>query len=350
VIIDPVEGDVERYKRKQEEYEREQTVLSELVALPAETADGVRIKLLANIGSVDEARDAARLGAEGIGLFRTEMIFMAAKLFLSEEEQFDIYRSVAEIMGGKPVTIRILDIGGDKFVGPENPYNEHNPYLGYRSIRVMLDRPQLFLGQMRAILRAGLHGDVRMLWPMISSVEELRAAQAKLDEARDGLRREGIPFREDMPAGVMIEIPSAALVSDRLAAESDFLSIGTNDLVQYTLAVDRGNVYVEHLYRPHDPAVIYLIARTIEGAASARKPVALCGEMGGVPCYVPLLVGLGLREFSVAPGRMLRAKRELRETDTTTAADLARRAVEATTASDVEAIIGWRSSCSAGAS
>lgn len=347
VIIDPTDEVVERYERKRKERARAREELSELIAVPSETADGVRIALMANIGSADEAREAARLGAEGVGLFRTEMIFMAAKLFLSEDEQYETYRAVAEIMDGKPVTIRTLDIGGDKFVGPENPYNEHNPYLGYRSIRVMLDRPQLFLTQMRAILRAGAHGDVRMLWPMISSVEELRAAKAKLEEAKDGLRREGARFDEDMAAGVMIEIPSAALVADRLALESDFLSIGTNDLVQYTLAVDRGNVYVEHLYRPHDPAVVALIARTVEGAAAAGKPVSLCGEMGGLPCYVPLLIGLGLRELSVAPGRMLSAKMALRETTAAAAAELARRAVAATTAGDVEAIIGWEASCGA---
>lgn len=344
VFVNPAKRTLERYVELQKEEQRERAGLTPLVGMASATSDGTEVRLMANIGSVDDARRAAEFGAEGVGLFRTELLFMASKMFLSEEEQYRIYSDVARVMTDRPVTIRTLDIGGDKFVGDDNPLREHNPYLGYRSIRLLLDRPELFSTQMRAILRAGNHGDVKILWPMISTVGELRAAKAILDDAKESLLRDSVPFREDVPAGVMIEIPAAALVSDRLAAESDFLSIGTNDLVQYTLAVDRGNMLVDHLYRPHDPAVLELIRRTVEGAASAGRPLSLCGEMGGIPCYVPLLVGLGLRELSVVPGRLLTTKRAVRSTDTAAAERLADAALSAVTAEDVARAIGWEGS------
>jgi phosphotransferase system enzyme I (PtsI) len=247
---------------------------------------------------------------------------------------------VVETMPEKPVTIRTLDIGGDKFVGPENPLREHNPYLGYRSTRILLDRPEMLVAQMRAILRAAAHGRVRLLLPMISTVGELRSAKALFEQAKASLRSEGAGFREDVPIGVMIEIPSAAIVADRLAQECDFLSIGTNDLIQYALAVDRGNVYVDHLYRPHDPAILSLIARSIDGADLAQKPIALCGEMGGTAEYVPLLIGLGLRDLSVATSRLLPTKKAIREADTRETASLASRAVAASAAGEVAAILG----------
>jgi phosphotransferase system enzyme I (PtsI) len=340
VIVEPDRETVEVYGEKRREREREWAELREIVDLPSETADGVRVTLEANIASVEDAREAARLNADGIGLFRTELVFMAEGSFLGEDEQYEIYRAVAETMPDKPVTIRTLDIGGDKFVGPENPLREHNPYLGYRSTRVLLNRPKILLTQMRAILRAAEHGRVRLLLPMISRVEELRSAKAVFEEARAGLRSEGARFRGDVPVGVMIEIPSAAIVADRLAAESDFLSVGTNDLIQYALAVDRGNVYVDHLYTPHDPAVLSLIATAVNGADLARKPVALCGEMGGAPRYIPLLIGLGLRDLSVATSRLLPAKKAIREADTREAASLAERALAAASAGDVAALLG----------
>lgn len=342
VIVGPDPGTIELYSEKRKEMERERAELGPLIELPSETADGVRISLEANIASVEDAEEAARLNADGIGLFRTELVFMAAGSFLGEEEQYEIYRAVAEEMPGKPVTIRTLDVGGDKFVGPENPFREHNPYLGYRSIRVLLDRPDVLTVQMRAILRAAVHGRVRMLLPMISNVEELRSAKALFEEAKAGLRSEGARFREDVPVGVMIEIPSAAIVADRLAAESDFLSIGTNDLIQYALAVDRGNVYVDHLYRPHDPAVLSLIASAVNGADLAQKPIALCGEMGGAPRYVPLLIGLGLRDLSVATSRLLPTKKAIREADTRETASLAAQALAASAAGDVAALLGLK--------
>ena len=340
VVVNPTEPELGRYRELQEEEAKGWADLSPLIGQPSVTLDGQTIGLSCNIGSLEDALEASRLGADGVGLFRTEMQFMAANMFLTESEQYDVYRDVVEALEGRPVVIRTLDIGGDKFVGPENPYREHNPYLGYRSIRLLLDRPDLFVTQMKAILRAGLHGDVRILWPMISTVGELRAAKAKLEEAKQALSSEGVAFRDDVPAGVMIEIPSAAMVADRIAQECDFLSIGTNDLVQYTLAVDRGNAFVDHLYRPHDPAVLGLIRKAVDGARAAGKPISLCGEMGGIPEYVPLLVGLGVRELSVAAMRLLFTKKAIRETDTSSARELAEAALAASTAADVETIIG----------
>ncbi len=340
VIVGPDQDTIELYTEKRREGERERAELGWLVDLPAETVDGVRVSLQANIASVEDAEEAARLKADGVGLFRTELVFMAAGSFLGEDEQYEIYRAVAETMPEKPVTIRTLDIGGDKFVGPENPFREHNPYLGYRSTRILLDRPEIMMAQMRAILRAAARGLVRLLLPMISSVEELRSAKALFEEAKASLKNEGARFREDVPVGVMIEIPSAAIVAERLAAESDFLSIGTNDLIQYALAVDRGNVYVDHLYRPHDPAVLSLIATAVSGADLAGKPIALCGEMGGTPQYVPLLIGLGLRDLSVATSRLLPTKKAIREADTRETASLAARARAAGAAGDVAALLG----------
>ncbi|MCD4690651.1 phosphoenolpyruvate--protein phosphotransferase [bacterium] len=340
VLINPSARVIRGFERKQEQEALDWAGLSPLRDAPTRSADGTAIKLMANISSAEESAEAADLSIDGIGLFRTEMPFMAAGLFLSEEEQYRIYRSAAEAMGDHPLTIRTLDIGGDKFVGRENPFEEHNPHLGYRSIRISLDRPEMFLEQLRAILRAGEHGDVRVLWPMISGVEELRTAQELLEQAKASLRAGGTPFRDDMPVGVMIEIPSAVMVADRLAAESDFLSIGTNDLVQYALAVDRSNTYVDHLYRPHDPAVLALIRRTVDCARDAGKPISVCGEMAGATEYIPLLIGLGVRELSVAMSRVLFIRRTIAQTDIGEAEALAAEALAASTATEVAALIG----------
>jgi len=360
-VVDPSADTRARYERMREEEIRGRHELASVLALPSVTRDGTEIALLSNVASGDEARQAAELGSDGIGLLRSEMIFMSANLFLDEDAQFEAYREVVESMAGRPVTIRTLDVGGDKFVGPmagrpvtirtldvggdkfvgpENPLREHNPNLGYRSTRVLLDRPDLLLAQFRAILRASSYGIVRILLPMISSVEELRQALGRLDEAKSEFRLKGVAFDESIEIGVMIEIPSAAMVADRLARECDFLSIGTNDLVQYTLAVDRGSSYVSRLYRPHDPAVLALIARAVEGAASAGKPISLCGEMAGTPAYVPLLIGLGLREFSVSNGRLPGTKKAIRDVDLATAISLANEAVAASTAGDVATLLG----------
>ncbi len=343
ILVNPSREMLAHYSTKQEEEAVAWAALTSFVEKSTRTSDGVHVKLMANISSVEEARDAARVNVDGVGLFRTEMLFMSEGIGITENEQYEVYRSVAEIMRDRPVTIRTLDIGGDKFVGPENPFHEHNPHLGYRSIRVSLDNPEFFEKQMRAILRAGLHGDVRILWPMISCVDELRAAKSCLEGAKRTLVEDGVAFREDVPVGAMIEIPSAVMVADRLAAESDFMSIGTNDLVQYTLAVDRGNVQIDHLYRPHDPAVLALIQRTVESGLAADVPVAVCGEMAGTASYIPLLLGLGVREISVATSRVLHARRSVCETDSSEARELAERVISAATVAEAGEILGIQS-------
>jgi len=341
-IIDPSQETQERYERLRVVEAEHRHELAGLRDLPSVTRDGTRVALMSNVGSNEDAGEAAELNSDGIGLLRSELIFMASDLFLDEDAQFEAYVSAVRAMVDRPVTIRTLDIGGDKFIGPANPLHEHNPNLGYRSTRVLLDRPDLLRTQFRAILRASARGPVRVLVPMISSVEELREARGRLEEAKDELRREGVAFDEAMPAGVMVEIPSAAMVADRLAEECDFLSIGTNDLVQYTLAVDRGSSYVSRLYRPHDPSVLALIARSVEGAASAGKPISLCGEMAGTPAYVPLLIGLGLRELSVSNSRLLLTKKAIRDVELDAAISLASEAVAARTATDVAELLGLK--------
>jgi phosphotransferase system enzyme I (PtsI) len=339
-VVDPDPTTRTRYERLRAAESEQRDELASLRDLPCVTRDGTAVTLMSNVGSGEDAVAAAALNADGVGLLRSELLFMAANVFLDEEAQYRAYRSAVEAMSGRPVTIRTLDVGGDKFVGPENPFREHNPNLGYRSTRVLLDRPDLLRTQFRAILRAGSHGEVRILLPMISSVEELREARGRLEETREELAREGAAFDGGVRAGVMVEIPSAAMVADRLAAECDFLSIGTNDLVQYALAVDRGSSYVSRLYRPHDPSILALIARSIEGAASAGKPVSLCGEMAGTPEYVPLLIGLGLREFSVSNSRLLLTKRAIREVELDSAVALAGEALAASTAGEVAELLG----------
>ena len=340
VVIGPSADTSARYERLREENALDRDELASVLELPAVTRDGQGIDLLSNAGSVADALEAEALGAAGIGLLRTELLFMSESRFLDEEAQYETYRAVAEALGGKPVTIRTLDIGGDKFVGPENPFHEHNPNLGYRSTRVLLERPDLFQAQLRAILRAGVHGDVRILLPMISSVEELRGSLAAIASAKASLTSDGAAFSADVKVGVMIEIPSAAMSAEKLARECDFLSIGTNDLVQYALAVDRGSSYVSRLYRPHDPAVLALIARAVEGGRSAGKPVSLCGEMAGAPAFVPLLLGLGLRELSVSNSLLPATKKAVREVELPSAEELARKALEAATAADVASLLG----------
>ncbi len=340
VLVNPSDELVRGFKQKQEQEALDWAELSPYLDATTQSADGTRIQLMANISTANESKEASALSADGVGLFRTEMPFIAAGLFLAEEEQYAIYRAAVEGMGGLPLTIRTLDIGGDKFVGRENPLLEHNPHLGYRSIRVSLDRPDTFIEQLRAILRAGADGDVRILLPMVSGVGELRAARELLEKAKRSLAADGVPFDADMKVGVMIEIPSAVMVADRLAAECDFLSIGTNDLVQYALAVDRGNTYVDHLYRPYDPAVLALIERTVAAGREAGKPVSVCGEMAGATEYIPLLLGLGVRELSVAMSRVLFARRAIAMTDIGEAETLASRAVAAVTASEVAELIG----------
>ncbi|GGB04060.1 phosphoenolpyruvate--protein phosphotransferase [Puia dinghuensis] len=300
VLVNPPAKVLAKYRRKRNEFLRRRQMLESLKDRVAVTRDGVRVHLEANIASVEDMEQALSYGAEGVGLLRTELLFMERDQLPTEEEQFTFYKNVLLRSGGRPVTIRTLDIGGDKPLPYLGLPKEENPFLGYRAIRICLDRRDLFLTQLRAILRAGVFGSCRIMFPMIGSVEELRVAKAVVAEARETLTVEGVDFAADIPVGVMIEIPSAALTADLLAKEADFFSIGTNDLCQYTLAVDRMNEKIAALYDPFHPAVLRLIRMTIEEGQRAGIPVGMCGELAGDVAATKLLFDMGLREFSMA--------------------------------------------------
>jgi phosphotransferase system enzyme I (PtsI) len=315
VLIRPPVELIQNYQDLQKKRKLYQTDLYKLVSLPSNTLDGREIRLWANIGGLTDLEYSLRFGAYGIGLFRTELPFLVWRRFLSEDEQFSLYHNVVTRAAGREVTIRTLDFGGDKFLEDGKSQKEKNPFLGYRSIRVFLKEKNLFKQQLRAILRASACGPVKVLFPMISSVEEIRQIRDLFELTKGELRKEGIPFDEGIPFGIMIEIPSAAILADQLAKEVDFFSIGTNDLVQYTLAVDRNNDLVTDIYKPLNPAVLRLIQKVVQVANQTGKKVTLCGEMAGTPAYIPLLVGLGLTDLSMNPSSLLEAKKIIRNSE-----------------------------------
>jgi phosphoenolpyruvate-protein phosphotransferase (PTS system enzyme I) len=302
VLVNPTEEELTVYLEKQEAFIERMKLLAELKDKEAMTLDGVRIELFANIGSADDLEAALEQGAEGVGLLRTELLFLDRDTLPTEEEQFQFYKNVLLRSGGRPVTIRTLDIGGDKPLPYLGLPAEANPFLGYRAIRISLDQPALFLAQLRAILRASVFGNCRIMFPMIGSVEELRKAKAFVTVAQEDLRADGVAFDASVPVGIMIEIPSAALTADLLAKEADFFSIGTNDLCMYVLAVDRLNQKIAALYDPFHPAVLRLIREIIEQGHGHGIPVGMCGEMAGDPQATELLLEMGLREFSMSAG------------------------------------------------
>jgi len=301
----------EEFKRKKLALDEAQLSLRSLTSQTARTVDGRALHLMANITGIEDMKDALQYGAEGAGLFRTELLFMSRNSFPSEDEQFDCYKQVVLNANGHPVTVRTLDIGGDKPLSYFNLPREENPYLGFRAIRISLDRVDLFQEQLRAVLRASAFGTLRLMFPMIGSMHELRKAKAILDEAKNQLRSRGIAFNDDLAIGTMIETPSAAVIADLLAKEVNFFSIGTNDLCQYTLAVDRGNEKVKALYDPFHPAVLRLIAHTIEQAVKHNIDVSMCGEMAGDLRATPLLVGMGLRSLSMTASGIPHVKRAI---------------------------------------
>ena len=338
VFLSPDERLVAEYQRARKRFEIATEHLDALRALPAETRDGRRIALTANCGLVSDLRLVEQHGAEGVGLFRTEMLAVAHRGFPEEEEQEQLYERVAALLAPRPVTIRTLDLGGDKEVANLALAHEDNPQLGCRSIRLSFIHLEAFRAQLRAILRASASGNVRLLLPMISSLEELRRAREILEETKEGMRAAEMAFDPELPVGIMIEVPSAALIADALARECDFFSIGTNDLTQYTLAVDRGNEHIAHLFDPLHPAVLALIDRSARGAARARIPVSVCGEMASNPLAVPILVGLGIGELSATPSAVPIVKEIVHALDQREAEDDARRARKAGTAEEVRAI------------
>lgn len=322
VLLRPDQKTEKRYLLVQQEWRKREVRLMGLNELPAETRDGKLITLKGNIEVPEEVDSIAAHGADGIGLYRSEFLFMGRDGVPSEEEQYLAYRSVLEAVGDKPVTIRTLDIGGDKFLPNASENRERNPILGWRAVRFCLSHPNVFITQLRALLRASMHGNLRIMFPMISGIEELNDVTAILEQVRAELREEGVPFREEMPVGTMIEIPSAALTSDILAKKSDFFSIGTNDLIQYTIAVDRGNERVAYLYEPFHPGVLRLIKTVIENAHAVGISAGMCGEMAGDPLATLILLGLGLDEFSMSASGIPEIKRVIRSVSMSEAEEL----------------------------
>ncbi len=324
VLVNPDPRTLKDYRTKEANAHRVHQRLLKETRLPSETIDGYPIEIQANIELPKEVHVAVDLGAEGVGLLRTEFIHMQLPR-ANEDSHFQHYRTVIRELGNRPVTIRTLDLGGDKMPNNSTHTKEENPFLGCRSIRYCLAHPEVFRAQLRAILRASSLGNVRMMLPMVTSIQELERSVLILDEMREELRREGIPFDEKMPVGVMVEVPSVAIIADLVASRVDFFSIGTNDLVQYALAVDRGNEQVAPLYDPVHPAILRLLVRILEAGNDAGIEVALCGEMGAEPLYIPLLIGLGLRHLSVSPQVIPEVKQVVRAIQVHEARQLAER-------------------------
>ncbi|MEP6732441.1 MAG: phosphoenolpyruvate--protein phosphotransferase [bacterium] len=311
LAINPTDEEIDAYHERQREEVIAEAALADLAALEAITLDGVRVILRANVDIPEEAEAAARSGAEGVGLMRTEFLVVGRASMPDEDEQYRAYRRVVEAFAGMPVVIRTFDIGGDKLPVGGFP-TEPNPFLGWRAIRMCLDQPDMFKVQLRAMLRAAVHGDLRIMLPLIITLDEVLAARTLLDEAADELKERGIEYRADVPLGVMIETPAAAVASDTLTRDVDFFSIGTNDLVQYTLAVDRGAANLAARFTPLHPAVLRLIKRTVEVAELGDIEVAVCGEMASQPLMAFALLGLGVRQMSVAPRSVPLVKRIVR--------------------------------------
>lgn len=338
LVVRPDDADVARYRQRaarEAEVDRELLLLATADAI---TTDGVRITLRVNVDFAEEAEQALGSSAEGVGLMRTEFLVVGRATMPDEDEQYRAYRRVVEAFPGHPVVIRTYDIGGDKL--PVGGFaTEPNPFLGWRAIRMCLDEPALFKVQLRALLRASLHGDVRIMLPLVVTVDEVRQARALLDEAARELADEGVAHRADVPLGVMIETPAAAVAAETFAGECAFFSIGTNDLVQYTLAVDRGNANMASRFTPLHPAVLWLIQRTAEVGARHDLEVTVCGEMASQPLTAFALIGLGVRQLSVSPRSVLRVKSLVRSISVEAASNAARQALAAGTADAAQSIL-----------
>ncbi len=308
VIINPSPDQINVYKKKKKEYDNQLSLYNQYLNKQSITKDGKEVEIVANIGLPADTDKVIANDSEGVGLFRTEFLFMNRNSLPTEQEQYEAYKEVATRLEGKPVVIRTLDIGGDKEVEYLHMQTELNPFLGYRAIRLCLDRKEIFMTQLRALLRASAHGNIKIMFPMISSIHELREAKQMLQEAREELASEGIIYNDNIEVGMMIEVPSAAMISDLLAKEVDFFSIGTNDLIQYMVAVDRGNEKIAHLYNDFNPGVLRMIKMVIDNAHKASIWVGMCGEAASNAYMIPLLLAMGLDEFSVCPSDILKLR------------------------------------------
>lgn len=335
VILNPTDQTLFEYGQIVRKQVALEDSLSALHDEPAVTLDGTRIILSSNIESPDDIENVLRSGSEGVGLFRSEFLFLHRDTLPSEDEQFAAYDKVAAALKPAPLVIRTLDLGGDKFLSPLAVPQEMNPFMGWRAIRLCLHERDLFKSQLRAILRASVHGNVKLMYPMISGLDELVQANAVLEECRVALRQQGVPFDENLEVGIMIEVPSAAMIADLLAKQAGFFSIGTNDLVQYSLAVDRLNERIAHLYEPTHPGILRLINQTVAAARNPNIWVGVCGEMAGDPVLVPLLLGLGVDELSVAPPSVPRIKHLIRRLRMSDAKELAAFALQSSSTSAI---------------
>lgn len=339
VILDPSEETMREYEAKRNQFQAQKQEWAKLVHEQSVTADGVQLELAANIGTVEDVQAVLDHGGEGVGLFRTEFLYMGRTSLPTEEEQFEVYKTVLERMAGKPVVVRTLDIGGDK----ELPYldlpKEMNPFLGFRAIRLCLEREDIFRTQLRALLRASVYGNLKIMFPMIATLDEFRAAKNILLAEKGQLQTEGSQVAERIELGIMVEIPSTAILADLFAQEVDFFSIGTNDLIQYTFAADRMNERVAYLYQPYNPAILRLIKTVIDAAHREGKWVGMCGEMAGDEIAIPLLVGLGLDEFSMSATSILKARSQIRQLSQAELAQQVAACLQMSRAEDVVAFV-----------
>ena len=341
MLIDPDELSLRYYRQQQEEEKKYYASLIQLKESPARTRDGEPVRLQANIELPRDFETVREVGASGVGLYRTEFLYMNREAPPEEEEHYETYLGVLDTMAGLPLTIRTLDLGADKQVdgGRQEGPVQSNPALGLRAIRLCLKEPALFRPQLRAILRASAHGEVRLMIPMLSNIQETRQVLEMIEEIKTELNRQQHEFDENIPVGAMVEVPAAAICADIFADELDFLSIGTNDLIQYTMAIDRVDDEVNYLYEPLHPAVLRLIHTTLEAGAKADIPVAMCGEMAGDHRFTQLLLGLGLREFSVHPAYLLEVKKTIIESDLDRLTPVAGAALQARSGAEVEALL-----------
>ncbi len=340
VIIDPDKEQLSHYQKKQKNYQRYEKTLLKDIGLEAETLDGEKVQLMANIETIHEAKSIRKYGGEGIGLYRTEFLYLASNSLPTENDLYANFKKVVQAMEPYPVVIRTLDIGADKQLSKINNTPEDNPALGLRGIRLSLAQPELLMNQLKGILRASLYGKTKILYPMVSSVEEIVEANGYLEKAKEELRNAQIPFQEDIPVGAMIETPSAALIVDRILEIVDYISIGTNDLIQYVLAVDRINENVAHLYQPFHPSVLKILRSIFVVAENMGKPVSICGELGGDPMATFLLLGLGkVHELSMEPHSIPKVKKILRKMTLKEARELAEHALSLSTSEEINRFI-----------
>lgn len=339
VIINPTDDEVQAYEQKQKNFLAEKEELAKLVNDESVSKDGVHVELAANIGTPNDLEGVKNNGAEGIGLYRTEFLYMGRDNMPSEEEQFEAYSKVLKEMDGKRVVVRTLDIGGDKELSYLNLPKEMNPFLGYRAIRLCLDQTDIFRTQLRALLRASEFGKLNIMFPMIATIKEFRDAKAILLEEKEKLVSESVNVADDIEIGIMVEIPSTAALADIFAKEVDFFSIGTNDLIQYTMAADRMSERVSYLYQPYNPAILRLVKQVIEASHKEGKWTGMCGEMAGDNTAIPLLLGLGLDEFSMSATSILKARKQIKQLDQKEMQELANKAINCATEEEVVELV-----------